>query len=70
MEHLDRDESAEVGLAPPVDDARAALAEAPQHFVASVELPPDERIGCGVEQISDHEPRLYPGTTPRRAAPR
>ena len=58
VEHLDRNKSAEVGLPTPVDNARAALAEALQHLVASVQLPPDERIG-GIERISDHEPRLY-----------
>jgi hypothetical protein len=58
VEHLDRDKSAEVGLPTPVDDPRAALAEALQHLVASVQLPPDERIG-GIERISEHEPRLY-----------
>ena len=58
MEHLDRDKSAEVGLPTPVDSPRAALADALQHLVASVQLPPDERIG-GIERISDHERRLY-----------
>src|SRR6185369_10417278 len=42
----------------PVDNPHAALAEALQHLVASVQLPPDERIG-GIERLSDHEPRLY-----------
>jgi hypothetical protein len=45
-----------VGLSTPVDNPRAALAEALQHLVTSVQLPPDERIG-GIERIS-HEPRL------------
>ena len=58
VEHLDRDKSAEVGLPTPVDNPRAALAEALQHLVTAVQLPPDERIG-GIERIYDHESRLY-----------
>ena len=60
VEHLDRHEPAEVDLPRPVHDPHAALAEAPQHLVASVQLPPDERIGLwvGIEQIYDHSSRL------------
>ena len=58
MEHLDRDKAAEVSLPTSVDNPGAARAEALQHLVASVQLPPDERIG-GIERICDHEPRLY-----------
>ena len=58
VQHLDRDESAEVGLPTPVDNPRAALTEALQHLVSPVQLSPDERIG-GLERISDHQRRLY-----------
>ena len=60
VEHLDRHEPPEVRLPPAVDDAHAALAEAPQHLVACVQNPSDERIGLriGLGQIDAHRSRL------------
>ena len=48
VQHLDRHEPPEVRLPPPVHDPHAAFAEAPQHLVAPVQRPSDERIGLGI----------------------
>ena len=60
VEHLDRHEPPEVRLSPPVDDPHAAFAEAPEHLVASVQRPSNERIGLwiGLGQIDAHWARL------------
>ena len=60
VQHLDRHLPAEVDLPRAVHDPHAAFAEAAQHLVTTVQLPPDERIGLwvGIEQIYDHSSRL------------
>jgi hypothetical protein len=49
-----------VDLPRAVHDPDAAFAEASQHLVTPVQLPPDEGIGLwvGIEQIYDHGSRL------------
>ena len=60
MKHLDRHESPQVRLPPSVDDPHTAFAETPQHLVAGIQDPPDERIGLWIRlgQIYAHRARL------------